>query len=95
MIWLGLTIILLGFIASFFIGMNSDCINYYTFLISFFILVFLYIFGVVSISDGVEYSTLLEYEKGTIGYKVTEINVESGKATSIEVIYEEVKNENQ
>ena len=95
MIWLGLTIILLGFIAAFYIGIKIDKINYWTFIISFFIVAFLYIFGVVSISDGVEYSTLLEYENCTIGYKVTEINVESGKATSIKVIHEEVKNENQ
>lgn len=95
MIWLGLTIILLGFFAAFFVGLYIDRINYWLFIISFFIVVFLYLFGVVSISDGVEYSTLLEYENGTIGYKVTEINVESGKATSIKVIHEEVKNENQ
>lgn len=93
MIWLGLTIIILVFIASFCLGLAIERINYWRFIISFFILVFLYIFGVVSISDGVEYSTLLEYENGTIGYKVTEINVESGKATSIKVIHEEVKNE--
>ena len=91
MIWLGLTIILLGFIAAFYVGLSIDRINYWRFIISFFILVLLYIFGVVSISDGVEYSTLLEYENCTIGYKVTEINVESGKATSIKVIHEEVK----
>lgn len=95
MIWLGLTIILLGFIAAFYVGLSIDRINYYRFIISFFILVFLYIFGMVSISDGVEYSTLLEYENCKISYKVTEINVESGKATSIKVIHEEVKNENQ
>ena len=88
MILLGYMIILLGFIAAFFIGINIDRINYWQFIISFFILAFLYLFGVVSISDGVEYSTLLEYENGTIGYKVTEINVESGKATSIKVIHE-------
>lgn len=91
MIWLGLTIILLGFIAAFYVGLSIDRINYWRFIISFFILVLLYIFGVVSISDGVEYSTLLEYENCTIGYKVTEINVESGKATSIKVIHKEVK----
>lgn len=95
MIWLGLTIILLGFFAAFFVGLYIDRINYWLFIISFFIVVFLYLFGVVSISDGVEYSTLLDYENGILGYKVTEINVESGKATSIEVIHEEVKNENQ
>ena len=95
MIWLGLTIILLGFIAAFCVGLAIERISYWRFIISFFILSFLYIFGVVSISDGVEYSTLLEYENGKIGYKVTEINVESGKATSIEVIHEEVKNENK
>lgn len=88
MILLGLTIILLGFIAAFFIGIKIDRINYWQFIISFFILAFLYLFGVVSISDGVEYSTLLEYENGTICYKVTEINVESGKATSIKVIHD-------
>ena len=88
MIWLGLTIILLGFIAAFYVGLSIDRINYWRFIISFFILVFLYIFGMVSISYGVEYSTLLEYENCTIGYKVTEINVESGKAISIKVIHD-------
>ena len=88
MIWLGFTIILLGFIAAFCVGLWIERINYWQFIISFFILSFLYLFGVVSISDGVECSTLLEYENGTIGYKVTEINVESCKATSIEVIHD-------
>lgn len=91
MIFIGLTLLLLGFIAAFFVGLAIEKINYWQFIISFFILSFLYIFGVVSISNGVEYSTLLKYENGTIGYKVTEINVESGKATSIKVIHEEVK----
>ena len=88
MIYIGYMIILLGFIAAFCVGLWIERINYWQFIISFFILAFLYLFGVVSISDGVEYSTLLDYENGTIGYKVTEINVESGKATSIKVIHE-------
>ena len=95
MIVLGLIIIILGFFAAFCLGLAIDRINYWQFIISFFIVAFLYIFGVVSINDGVEYSTLLEYANGTIGYKVTEINIESGKATSIKVIHEEVKNENR
>lgn len=95
MICLGLMIILLGFFAAFCVGLYIDKINYWKFIISFFILVFLYIFGVKSISDGVECDTLLNYANGIIDYKVTEINVESGKATSIKVIHEEVKNENK
>lgn len=88
MILFGLTTILLGFFAAFCVGLAIDKINYWKFIISFFILAFLYIFGVLSISDGVECDTLLNYANGIIDYKVTEINIESGKATSIEVIHE-------
>ena len=75
MIYLVLTIILLGFISAFCVGLSIERINNIQFIISFIVLVCLYIFGVLSIAYGVEYSTLLEYENCTIGYKVTEINV--------------------
>ena len=39
------------------------------------------------IIDDVEKYTLMDYENGNIGYKVTEVRIESNKATDIEVIH--------
>lgn len=88
MTFIGLTFLLLGFIEAFCIGLDFDKINNIKFVISFILLVCLYIFGVLCIAYQTEYLTLLEYANGNIGYEVTEINIESGKATSIEVINE-------
>lgn len=90
---IGLILLLLGFITSFFIGIKIKRINTIHFTIGLIVLICLYIVGVLSLAYQTEYLTLLEYEKGTIGYKVTEINIESGKATSIKLIHKEVKNE--
>ena len=88
MILFGLILLLLGFITAFCLGNNVERINNIQFVISFIVLLCLYIFGVLLLANETQYLTLLEYENGTIGYKVTEINVESGKATSIKVIHE-------
>lgn len=92
MILFGLILLLLGFITAFLLGLNIERINNIQFVISFIVLLCLYIFGVLVLAYETQYFTLLEYENCTIGYKVTEINVESGKATSIEVIAKNKKN---
>ena len=87
MIGIGLTMLSLGTIAAFLIGSYGKNIKDSAFFIICAVIVLLKILGVLILSDGVEKSTLLEYENGGITYKVTEVQVESNKATDIEVIY--------
>ena len=75
MIHIGLTISLFAFIAVFYIGALFNKMESYQFFISILILFI------------IEKYTLMDYENGNIGYKVTEVQVESNKATDIEVIH--------
>lgn len=87
MIGIGLTMLLLGTIAAFLIGLYGKNITDSALYIICAVIVLLKIFGVLILSDGVEKCTLLDYENGGVTYKVTEIRVEDSKAVNIEVIY--------
>ena len=87
MIGVGFTMLLLGSIALFLIGLYGKDIKDFAFYIIFAAIVLLKIFGILILSDGVEKCTLLDYENGGITYKVTEIRVEDNKAINIEVIH--------
>ena len=87
MIGIGSTMLLLGTIAAFLIGSYGKNIKDSAFFIICAVIVILKISGILLLSDGVEKSTLLEYENGGITYKVTEIRVEDNKAVNIEVIH--------
>ena len=87
MIGIGFTMLLLGSIALFLIGLYGKNIKDLAFYIIFAVIVLLKISGILILSDGIEKCTLLDYENGGITYKVTEIRVEDNKAIDIEVIY--------
>ena len=87
MIHIGLTISLFAFIAVFYIGACFNKMESYQFFISILIVFIMECVAIFCIIDDVEKYTLLDYENGNIGYKVTEIHVESNKATDIEVIH--------
>ena len=87
MIGVGFTLLLLGSIALFLIGLYSKTIKDFALYIIFAVIVLLKISGILILSDGVEKCTLLDYENGGITYKVTEIRVKDNKATDIEVIH--------
>lgn len=87
MIGIGFTMLLLGSIALFLIGLYGKNIKDLALYIIFAVIVLLKISGILILSDGIEKCTLLDYENGGVTYKVTEIRVEDNKATDIEVIH--------
>lgn len=87
MIHIGLTITLFAFIAVFYIGALFNKMESYQFFISILIVFIMECVAIFCIIDDVEKYTLLDYENGNIGYKVTEVRIESNKATDIEAIH--------
>ena len=87
MIHIALTLGLLGFISLFYIGVYYNKMEAYQFLVSIFIVFIIECFALFFIISDVEKYTLLDFENGNIGYKVTEISVEYNKAIDIEVIH--------
>lgn len=85
---IGFILLILGSIIIFsFFGLYEEKMGNKQVYISFIIGILLNVFGIALLIDGVEKSTLLEYENGNISYKVTEIRVENNKAIDIEVIH--------
>ena len=87
MIYIGLTLGLLGLIAVFCIGFYFKKMESYQFFISILMVFIMECSALFFIIDDVEKYTLMDYENGNISYKVTEISVEYNKATDIEVIH--------
>ena len=87
MIHIALTLGLLGLISVFYIGVYYNKMEAYQFLVSIFIVFIIECFALFFIISDVEKYTLLDFENGNIGYKVTEISVEYNKAIDIEVIH--------
>ncbi len=87
MIHIGLTLGLLGLISVFYIGVYYNKMEAYQFLVSIFMVFIIECFALFFIISDVEKYTLLDFENGNIGYKVTEISVEYNKAIDIEVIH--------
>ena len=87
MIHIALTLGLLGFISIFYIGVYYNKMEAYQFLVSIFMVFIIECFALFFIISDVEKYTLLDFENGNIGYKVTEISVEYNKAIDIEVIH--------
>lgn len=87
MIQIGLTLGLLGLISVFYIGVYYNKMEAYQFIVSIFMVFIIECFVLFFIISDVEKYTLLDFENGNIGYKVTEISVEYNKATDIEVIH--------
>lgn len=87
MIHIALTLGLLGLISIFYIGVYYNKMEAYQFLVSIFMVFIIECFALFFIISDVEKYTLLDFENGNIGYKVTEISVEYNKAIDIEVIH--------
>lgn len=87
MIHIALTLGLLGLISVFYIGVYYNKMEAYQFLVSIFMVFLIECLALFLIISDVEKYTLLDFENGNIGYKVTEISVEYNKAIDIEVIH--------
>lgn len=86
MLIFGFIMIFVSIVAALAVGFLINKWNGLASYISFVFLIFSFIFGIVFFYGGVEKETLIDYDNGSISYKVKNVDVENNKTTDIIVI---------
>ena len=89
MLIFGFIMIFVSIVAALAVGFLINKWNGLASYISFVFLIFSTTFGIVFFYGGVEKETLIDYDNGSISYKVKNVDVENNKTTDIIVINKE------